>query len=145
MGFPWAAPGELCPLTLSTPKGQLHHPDEGPAGVRIGSFVVSKRKCKRKHGLDLLVIYSNSYWFKSLKISCFTSIWSELGSGTVGLEDLQQAKWGCSSRACCESCLPGSQLFQADPCELRRRWITASSGKSRMEKQAYMNYSDCNL
>lgn len=100
--FPQAAPGELCHVTQSAPKGRLYHPGEGPAGVRIGSFVVSKRKCKRKHGLDLLVIYSNSHWFKSLQITYSAGIWSELGSGVVGLEDLLQAKWGCSSTGCCE-------------------------------------------
>lgn len=101
--FPRAVVGELCHLSLLTPKGRLYHPGEGPAGVRIGSLVVSKRKCRRKHGLDLLVIYSNSYWFQSLKIACCGSIWNELANGVVGLKDLQQAKWGYSSRACCES------------------------------------------
>lgn len=115
--FPRAAPGELCHLTQSTPKGRLCHPKEGPAGVRIGSFVVSKRK----HDLDRLVIYSNSHWFKNWKSP--TSVWSELASGVAGLEDLQQAEWGYSSQACCESSLV--LLLQADSGELRRRWITA--------------------
>lgn len=124
--FPRAVPGKLCHLCLCTPKGRLYHPDKGPAGVRIGSFVVSKRKYKRKHGIDLLVIYSNSYWFKSLKIAGFASIWSELASG---VEDLQQAKWGIPAGN--PACLLGSQLSQGDPHELRRKWIRASQWKQQ--------------
>lgn len=133
----------LCHLTLSAQKVRLYHPDEGPAGVRIGSFVMSKRKCRRKHGLDLLAIYSNSHWFKSLKITYFAWIWSELGSGVVGLEDLQRAKWGYSSTGCCECSLPAwvpalrdrswwdegemghSSSVEAAAWGCRRSWITA--------------------
>lgn len=96
---------------------------------------MSKRKCKRQHDLDLLVIYSNSYWFKSLKIACFASIWSELGSGAVGLEDQRifsrQNGATAAQHAVNPACLLGSQLLQADPRELRRRWITASQWKQQ--------------